>query len=57
MNHHTGFVERRLSIEDNDVSIPDMPVDLLVPSWWTNTGTSIVALSRKELIGNCRPLL
>lgn len=29
MGHHTRFVERRLSVEEEDVAVPEMAVDLL----------------------------
>jgi hypothetical protein len=44
VDHHTGLVECRLSVENNDVSVPDMSVDLLVPSWRTYAGARIVPL-------------
>ena len=30
MRHHTGFVQCRLSVKNDYIAIPDMPVDFLI---------------------------
>lgn len=58
MRHHTGLVKSRLSIENNDITIAQMSVDLLIPAHWTgSTSTVNVALRSEELVGDCRSLL
>ena len=59
MSHHTGFVQRGLSIQNDDVAISDVPIHLLIPCRWTQAARSpiCVALRGQQLISDREPLL
>ena len=50
MTHHTGFMQRRLTVEDEDVAVAKVPVHLLVD----RRGGSVETLS---LCGTVRTIL
>lgn len=62
MRHHTRFMQRRLSVQNQRITVPQMPMDLLVdrcsPRRQAEAGSTVgVTLWRQELIRDGRSLL